>query len=146
MSIVSDTSPLIALAKINAMGLLEQLFQRVFVPPRVKCEFEKNCSSAEERCFRDACASFLEIVEIDVALPLTRQLDAGEQDAIALAVKLKLPILIDDRKGYNEARELNLIVVSTRAVLKFAESKRLIPSSKQLEIEMLRNNYFLPSY
>jgi uncharacterized protein len=146
MSIVSDTSPLIALAKINAMDLLEKLFQRVLVPQQVKCEFEKNCSPAEERCFRDACTSFLEIVEIDAALPLTRQLDAGEHDAIALAVKLRLPILIDDRKGSNEAKEQKLIAISTRAVLKFAESKRLIPSSKQLEIAMFRNNYFLPSY
>ncbi len=38
MTVVSDTGPLIALAKVDRLSLLEQLFEHVFIPPIVHRE------------------------------------------------------------------------------------------------------------
>ena len=38
MSVVSNTGPLIALAKIDQLGLLERLFGQVHIPPAVERE------------------------------------------------------------------------------------------------------------
>ena len=53
MIIISDTTPIISLIKINRIDLLEQLFQEVFIPEAVYNELTTNsifanCNGARE--------------------------------------------------------------------------------------------------
>jgi len=47
MKVVSNTSPLIALSKINHLPILQKLFRKVFIPRSVENEFLRNCTEDE---------------------------------------------------------------------------------------------------
>ena len=96
--------------------------------------------------FENACRKFIEIVEVKESRKFIRQLDSGEQDALTLAIQQKSIIIIDDRKGFNEAKDQKLIPVSTRAVLRIAEEKKIILDYQKLESALRKRSFFLPDY
>ena len=65
MIIISDTTPIISLIKINRIDLLEQLFQEVFIPEAVynelttisifanEAEIVKNCTFIKKMNFQE---------------------------------------------------------------------------------------------
>ncbi len=147
MKVISDTSPLIALSKIERMFLLEKLFGKVVIPRTVYDEFLQNGTSDEQKQFISACQTFIEVTEVSVPLLFSRRLDKGEQEVLTLAVREKADIVIlDDRKACNEAGEKGLTAVSTRAVLKIAEEKHYISNALELEEDLKSKNFFLPEY
>jgi len=54
MLVVSNTSPLIALAKINQFIIFQQLFQTVLIPQAIYDEFMKNGTLLEKTNFQSA--------------------------------------------------------------------------------------------
>jgi predicted nucleic acid-binding protein len=146
MKVVSNTSPLIALAKIDHLLILQKLFQNVFIPQSVADEFFRNCMTDEKANFEDACRKFIEVVKVKESHNFNRRLDEGEQDALTLAIQKKAIIIIDDRKGSNEAKDQKLIPVSTRAVLRIAEEKKIIRDYHKLENSLRKRSFFLPDY
>jgi predicted nucleic acid-binding protein len=86
--VVSDTGPLIALAKVDQLILLERLFGKVIVPPAVERELLTKHGTESAR-LDDALLSFLDVVPLSVPSPevetATLRLDLGEQQAVALA-------------------------------------------------------------
>lgn len=58
MSIVSNTGPLIALAKVDLLPLLERLFKQVRIPPAVHRELLAK-SGPEAARLDDALARFI---------------------------------------------------------------------------------------
>lgn len=88
MKIVSDTSPIIGLAKIKRLDLLKTLTGEILIPHHVHRElFGKHGPEAAE--IEEALETFIKVVPIDhvepsVAAFLT-ELDEGERQAITLA-------------------------------------------------------------
>ncbi|MCP4695658.1 MAG: hypothetical protein GY862_02245, partial [Gammaproteobacteria bacterium] len=124
MIAVSNTSPLIALAKIQHLFILQGLFKQVLLPAVVADEFLLNCMEAEERDFQ-AC-HVLNIVTEKFGGTFTRTLDAGERAVLGLALQRNIEtVLIDDRKAFNEAKEQGLMPISTRALLQASERRRV---------------------
>ena len=148
MLVVSNTSPLIALAKINQFIIFQQLFQTVLIPKAVSDEFMKNCTLVEKTNFQSACQNGIEIVEIQPFFQtFSRRLGVGERETITLAIQKQADILIiDDRKAFNEAHEQKLMAISTRAVLKMAAEKKMITDYQTLEAALKEENFFLPNY
>lgn len=146
MNVISNTSPLIALSKIDRLVILQKLFQQVIIPQSVADEFLRNCMADEKLNFENACRKFIEIVEVKESRKFIRRLDSGEQDALTLAIQRKAIIIIDDRKGFNEAKDQNLIPVSTRAVLRIAEEKKIILDYQKIESALRKRSFFLPDY
>jgi predicted nucleic acid-binding protein len=147
MKVVSNTSPLIALAKIEQLHILEQLFQRILISQTISDELLANCTSSERDQFRSACQTFIDMIEVRRVYPFARRLDKGEQEVLTLAIQEKAElVLLDDRKAYNEAQEYHLVVASTRAVLRIAEECQIIPNYRDLEIALRKKNFFLPNY
>lgn len=92
-TVVSDTTALIVLSKLDQFSLLSNVFERVVIPHIVY----------EELTLKEAVIlpSFFQIEPV-LAQEITPDLlvlDAGEAQAIALASRLKLPLLIDEKKG-----------------------------------------------
>jgi hypothetical protein len=88
VTVISDTGPLIALAKVDRLVLLEQLFERVLIPPAVHREL--LAKSGPESTFLDEALLSLIAVAQPPSFPAevrgaTSRLDAGEQQVIALA-------------------------------------------------------------
>jgi len=148
MLVVSNTSPLIALAKINQFVIFQKLFQTVLIPQAVSNEFLQNCTQVEKTYFQSACEDCIEIVEVKTLFQhFSRILGGGEQEALTLAIQKQADVLIiDDRKAFNEACEQQLTAVSTRAVLRMAAEQKMIMDYQTLETALKQKKFFLPNY
>jgi len=118
--VVSDTGPLIALAKVGKLDLLRDLFGAVLIPPAVYRELVAKPGS-EFVNLQEALQDYLKPTAVGcVALEVeivTAKLDCGEQEAIALAYERKVLLLIDERLGRIAASKLGLLVTGVVGVL-----------------------------
>lgn len=125
---VSDTGPLIALAKIGHLDILERLFKKILVPPSVLSELKISTS-------RSGAAEIGRAIEmgwIEVSGPLKlpellmNALDLGEAEAIILARNRGLVLLVDEKRGRKIARKEQVKITGTGAVLLTAKQKGII--------------------
>lgn len=136
MSIVSSTGPLIALAKIDHLAVLEQLFGKVLIPTVVYRELFVKIGPEAARL--DAALARFGTVEPPGALPphvdlATMRLDDGEREAIALAYAHQAIVVIDDRRGRAVARRLSLTITGSVGVLIRAKEAGFIPAVRPLD-------------
>jgi len=146
MSIITNTGPLIALAKIDKLSLLHQLFGTVFVPTAVhRVSMAKSGSDVER-----LDVAFNQFIKITAPpdLPaevriVTEHLDAGEQQAIALAYVEKTVLVIDERLGRIVARQLGLTLSGSTGVLIEAKRRGFIPAVVPLLYAIRHHGYWL---
>lgn len=104
MIIVSNTGPLIGLAKIQQLGLLGRLAREVYIPPQVRLELLAR-TGPETALIAAALKAAIQVkapAGLDAAAEtMLRRLDEGEKQAIALARSFPAPVLLllDDRAG-----------------------------------------------
>jgi predicted nucleic acid-binding protein len=132
--VVSDTSPLTSLLIVHQIGLLAELYGSVVVPPAVAGELRRRHSSLP------AFIREVPLHDRSRAARLSEQLDAGEAEAIALAVELKADVLlIDELEGRLVARREGIPIVGLLGILVQAKRRGLIqavgPVMSQLERE-----------
>jgi len=120
MVIISDTSPLTALLLIGRGDLLTSLFERVVIPPAV--ERELLCAHADLPPWLEVTAP-----QRIPASVLEGGLDAGETEAIALALDLHPDtLLMDERLGRRLAQQHGLPVTGLLGLLALAKNSGLI--------------------
>lgn len=127
MVVVADTSPLIYLSRVGALGLLHTLFGEVVVPRVVWTEVVEQRTAAPGL---DALriANWLRVVDQELPV-LDLGLDAGETAAILLAESLQADLLlIDERLGRRVAESRGLIVRGTLGVLVQARRTGALPA------------------
>ena len=129
--LVTDTTCLIALDRIDRLGILPLLYDPVVAPPAVLREFgQRPTWLHEERPDDDAGV-----------VALRARLDAGEVEAIVLAQRLPgAVLLIDEARGRRVAVELGLRIIGTAGVLLGAKRARLVPRLKPL-LDELRDRH-----
>lgn len=107
MKLVSNSSPLIFLAKLNFLELLAK--DQIFIPVAVQQEL-----LAKESAEKDKLVRFLGEKNVSILAPKKSDIQSGslgkgEIEAINLAVELGIPqILMDDRRARSFARIQNL--------------------------------------
>ncbi len=122
MIVVSDTTPIISLLKINQLELLQKLFQKVLIPEAVFCELTSNTRFQSEAEYIRTC-DFIErvTVEHDRSVELLRRatgLDAGESEAIVYTDESKAEVLLmDEAKGRQVAKQMGLRIMGTIGIL-----------------------------
>jgi predicted nucleic acid-binding protein len=143
---VADAGPLVALAKVNRLDLLGQLFDEVHIPPAVRQELAAK-SGPEAARLDDALARFIRIhaplphpPELE---PAIGRLGPGEREAIALAYQTGALLLMDERRGRGAARLLGLKVTGVAGVLVEAKAAGLIPRVRPVLEEMRGAGYWL---
>lgn len=133
--VIADASCLIALSKISRLDLLQALFERVLLTPKVAFEFgeplrpwftiESPVDAAKQR-----------VLELE--------LDAGESSAIALALEhSEALLLIDERKGRAIARRLGIRILGTLGCLIRARERNLISSLADPFQELQNSGFYL---
>jgi predicted nucleic acid-binding protein len=141
--VVSDATPLNYLVLVNAVELLPRLFSAVFIPPAVAAELSSESAPAAVMALMRTPPPWLKIISpkhVDHSLGL----DAGETEAIALALELGIkPILIDERKGRRIATQHGLLTLGTLAVLEQSAARGWIDFDEH--IARLRNTKFSTS-
>ncbi|MBV7328159.1 DUF3368 domain-containing protein [Chloroflexi bacterium TSY] len=117
--VVSNATPLIALAWLEQLDLLPTLFGTVHIPQAVSHEIQHNPDAigASEL----AAVSWLKVMPVQDTLAvnlLLDQLDVGESEAIVLAHELQAGrLLMDERRGRRRAIQAGLNVVGTLGIL-----------------------------
>ena len=148
MIAVSDTGPIIGLAKANRLSLLKNLFEKVLIPPMVRKElFAKTGDEAE--LIDNALTDFIQVSEInpvdETAKLILEGLSEGERQAIGVAASMEndVILLIDDRAGRQAAEKLNIRITGLVGVLLMAKEKGLIKSVVDVIEEIRNNGYWL---
>jgi uncharacterized protein len=126
--VVSDTSPIRALAHLDLLVVLEALFGQVVVPPAVDIELLNPPIGLPRVDVRTL--SFVSIRmpgNLNQVQMLLETLDPGESEALALALELEtLAILIDEAAGRAMARRLGLLPIGILGTLVKAKQRGLI--------------------
>lgn len=139
MLIISDSSPIICFIKINRLGILQQLFGQVFVPPIVYQEIQQI------KGLGYSVDEFLQAKWITVKSPanhqlfedLSKKIDQAEAQAIALANEFTVDfLLIDERRGTAIAREMGIKTIGVIGVIIRAKEKNLVTSGKTILDEL----------
>ena len=113
MIVVSDTTPLISLLKINQLELLEKLYGSVFIPKAVFTELTSN-DNYQTEADTISQSKFIESREVSNTqavkiLQAVTTLDLGESEAIILAQEINADVLLmDESKGRKVAQQLNI--------------------------------------
>jgi predicted nucleic acid-binding protein len=145
--VVSDTSVLIHLARINRFELLRRLFSEITVPESVwretVLEGEGQPGSSELReARRSDWARVVSVTETDTSQRLHQMLDTGEADALALASQIGADlILLDEAAARKQAEGLELRKTGTIGLLLRAKRDGLIDEVRP-ELEALRATSF----
>jgi predicted nucleic acid-binding protein len=131
--IISDTSCLIVLSKINELEILKKLYSEVIVTEEVVNEFVIPLpdwfliKSPKDKTKQ-------QILEI--------QIDKGEASSIALALEYKeCTLILDDSKARKVAETLGLKITGTIGILIKAKQQKFFPLLKPI-LDKIKNSGF----
>lgn len=128
-SLISNTGPIIVPMLVERLDILQNLFQKVFVPEAMHKELllGENIGIGLASYKQ---ASWIQVHSLQNALdPLIKTvLDIGEASVIQLSQEINADyVLIDERKARKIARNIyGLRVIGTARILVKAKSKRMI--------------------
>ena len=132
MIVVSDTSPILNLGLVGHLHLLASLYREVLVPPAVYQELKRSVRGEHPVDLGSypwitvASAQNQEHVR-----QLSGQLDAGEAEAIVLALEKRADLLlVDERRARHVASALGLRVTGLLGVLVEAQRAGLVERVK----------------
>ena len=141
--IVTNTGPLLALATLDLLAILNELFDVTVVPAAVHDEVVAGQTGLS--CYR--AATWLKTLSLQSAPNplLSTVLDAGEAAVIQTALEQSIDlVLIDELKARRIARTVyGLRVIGTARVLVEAKAQGLVPSVRRVLEDMRRNGYWL---
>ncbi|MFP4672819.1 MAG: DUF3368 domain-containing protein [Desulfohalobiaceae bacterium] len=144
MVVVSNSSPIIHLAKIGKLELLEALYGQVLIPSEVYSECTYT-SFYQKEIYYISNAPWISIVQIEntkLFKLLYPEIDAGEAEALVLSLEVNADLVIlDDMEARIKARTLELTVTGTLGVLLKAQKLGLLNSLED-EIKKLEKNSF----
>ena len=110
--IVSDSTTLIILFDLKRVELLSNLFDKVYIPQTVYREI-----SVKKELKLPVFIGVIEVEEsVDLKL-LRKLLDDGESEAIALAKKMELGLIIDEKKGRKIAVNYGLKIIGLLGII-----------------------------
>jgi uncharacterized protein len=140
--VVSDTSPIRALAHLNRVDLLPALFDQVLVPPAVDGELRSPPGNLPVVDVRQLVfAQIRAPIDQQRVIELRRDLDPGESEALALALEIGAQtILIDEAAERSMARRLGLMPIGVLGLLLRGNQRGLVtlvePLLDQLEKDL----------
>lgn len=144
--IVADASPLIALAKLDHLPLLQRVFSALHVPEIVYTEVINDLSREDSKAlktFLDANGTPHPNITNEFTQVISLTLDAGETQALALAQALNCGVLMDERRGRKVAQRHNIPAVGILGVLIQSKQQNLIKEVAPLLLKLQDENYRL---
>lgn len=135
MTVVSDTSPISNLLKIEQLHLLKALYGKLFTPEGVYQEISRLAAFGIETSWL-LKTNWIVVQAVQNQLLVTElndELDPGEAEAIALSIEVGGDrLLMDERLGRRVARCFGLKVTGLLGVLVAAQQRGLITELKPL--------------
>lgn len=143
--IIADSSPLIALTRINQLEILQDLYAEVLVPPAV---WEEITLRGIDRpgAYEISKTSWIKqkIPDIKIVESLSILTDRGEAEVIALARVLPDSIvLLDDSQARRVAERFAIPRIGTLGILRRAKKAGLIDKLRPHTNALRENNIYI---
>jgi len=148
VTVLSDSSPLITLAKIGYLDLLPQLYEKVTITPEVYAEVVVR-GAGMAGSSQISAVKWLDVKPVQKpANPADAQqhynLGIGEQSVIMLGRELNADVLlIDDMKARKLAQEEGLVVLGCVGVLHDAFGLKLISDLPEAYRQLLASGAYV---
>ncbi len=146
MTVVSNASPLISLAKAGHLFVLEHLFGLIHATSEVHAEATHAGRGGAELI---ASAEWISIESLHSSAQLASwereyRLGIGELSTLLLAQQLKANIaIIDERKARVLARQLGIPVVGTIGLLEESFRRRIISDLRSAYVKLLETGTYI---
>lgn len=140
MIVVSDSTPINILVRIEMVWVLPKIYGEVRIPPAVRTELSHAHTPEAVRSFVQSQPAWL-IEQKPGRLLSLPHLDIGEVEAISLAAEIGAgTVLMDEWKGRRAASAAGLRVIGTIGVLEIAAIQSLVSFAEA--VERLRSTDF----
>jgi predicted nucleic acid-binding protein len=147
ISVVADSSCLIALSQIGQFKLLKELFNKVFIPEAVYREVvvkgRKETGSKETKeAIRDGWVERISVEDITSVKALSITLGSGESEVIALCKEFNADFaLIDEKTARDVAGLMEINTIGTIGIINLAKKKGFNINTKK-SLKLLRDKGF----
>lgn len=148
MLVVSDTTPILTILKMNRLSILQDLFGEIIIPQAVWDELVQNDRYYEETIIIKK-SNFIKVEQVDneelvnTLCERNRRLHKGESEAIVLCLDKDADILLmDENEGRNEAK-LNGVrkVMGSIGIFALAiDNDLLSENSSKLLVQQLKSS------
>jgi hypothetical protein len=146
--VVSDTTAITHLAKINALIILRQLYNEILIPEEVYNELcqAKRTQPGALQVINSPWIKVIPINNYAIAAKLKQRLDFGESEAITLAIETNADVLIiDEIAGRMVAKKLVNKIIGTVGALLEAKKSGIISSIKPYLIQLKKTGFRISS-
>jgi predicted nucleic acid-binding protein len=138
--IIANSTPLINFAAIRRLDILEQLFGKIVIPKAVEDEllekgkYHRSAIEIRRRWFEKAMyLETIEVTNIILCQTLVMEIDAGEAEAIVLALEHRPQwLLIDETEGRQIAKSYGIPIIGSLGCLVEAKRSKIISEIKPL--------------
>ena len=110
--IISDSTTLIVLFDLDRLDLLSNVFSTIIIPDAVHKEI-----SVKSSIILPSFTKVQKVNDSDMLDILKNVLDLGESEAIALALELELPLIIDEKKGRKIAMREGIKIIGLLGII-----------------------------
>lgn len=140
-TVVSNSTPIIALLRIGRLGILEELYGEVIIPKAVHEEVTvKDASALDGFGWIDV----RDIANIAAKEAFAATLHDGEVEVMLLAKEIGAGLIImDDGLARKHARYLNLTVTGTVGVLLRAKQNGIINEIRPALDDLVRQGFYI---
>jgi predicted nucleic acid-binding protein len=139
-TVVTNTTPIIALSLVGQLSLLKQLYGEVLIPPAVYDEIVAGGSRVGVAEVQAADWLRQVLLSDPGRADLLADLDRGEAEAIALAQERQADLLLlDERLARRHAQRLGLAITGTLGVLLRAKQQGLVPEIRPFTEQLQRS-------
>ena len=133
--IISDTSCLIALSKIEKLDLLKDLYLEIIITSEVYQEFGGSLPD---------WFIIADVKDKQKQKDIEERLDKGEASSIALALEIdNTTLIIDEVKGRKIAQSMNIDIIGTIGVILLADKKGLISDVTGIILRLVNKGFRL---
>jgi predicted nucleic acid-binding protein len=131
--IISDTTCLVILQKIDAFEILHRLYPQTMTTPEVRREFGAGLPN---------WIAIQSVQDIALMEAFKDSVDTGEASAIALAMETPNSlVIVDDLKGRNLAKRMGLDFMGTLGMLLKAKEHGVIAEISPYVIQIQQTNF-----
>jgi len=146
MIAISNTSPLIVLAKSSYLKILRKIFKRVIIPDAVFNEIFRKEDVTSHKVKELINFGFIQTKKVknkELVDFINADIGLGEAEAIVLSLQLNSEyILLDDYKARIYAKERSLNVIGTLGLIKIFQDRNFIGEDAEMIYKRLASANF----
>ena len=140
--VVSNTTPLIALADIGHLDLLQKLYGEILIPEAVLNEIKTE--PAKTVVYNSSWIKVKKIKKNDEKSLFRAKLQAGEVEVMILADEMNADLLLmDDNAAKKTAKFLGMTVTGTLGILIRAKREGYIPAVRPLLDALMTDGLYI---